>query len=392
MFQPLPHSCTLDIIYKEHHYSWPELSQIMSELIPEPSGILSAQQPFSSVLNLLHGFTAKSAVFPLSDEQINNKLLVSSFSQCDEEIALSIATSGTQGIPKIINISRQNIKTHCDSFIKKIPVCESSIWLNCMPLNHIAGVMIIYRCWFNHSSMLLHDNFDESRVWNDLQNLAISHISLVPRMLVRLLEHCHDTKPPASLKFVIVGGDVLTNELFQRAITAGWPIYISYGMTEATSTIALGKTSSKLIPLDGFEIEVNRTGILKIKGEMVVQSGWFETSDQVKWDGHYLSVLGRCDDTIISSGHNYSPQYLESILSVSPAVEDIAVGKINDKEWGDTIVALICGELNLFKNWLDSEIESSCKPRRFIKLDKIPRKEKRKIDRKAVQSYINKLS
>jgi len=76
---------SLEIIYKEYPYSWSDLCQKINELPPEPSGIIPAQHCFSSVLYILHGFISKTSVFPLSDEQINNKLLIEKFYKHNKE-------------------------------------------------------------------------------------------------------------------------------------------------------------------------------------------------------------------------------------------------------------------------------------------------------------------
>lgn len=403
----------LKLYYHNVHYLWADLKHQASYLSGNSSDIIiPAEQGFSTVLYLLNGFLTKQGVFPVS---ANIKAL--NYSLPTKEFALAIATSGSQAKPKIAIISRENIISHCRNFKKLIPIDKSSCWLNCMPLHHIAGVMIVYRCWFNNASMLLHDGFDVQKVWQDLNGFSVSHISLVPRMLYRLLEFSQDSKPPQSLKYAIVGGDKISDSLFQRAISAGWPIYISYGCTEATSTIALGTTANQLKLLDELEVKLMPDKTLNLKGPMVfiayVNSGiaycenstfinsWFATNDRVTWDGNYLSVLGRNDDMIISGGENIAPQYIESLLQASDVVEDIAIGKCQDvkhnmsevsdnDEWGDTIVALIVGDLEKFKLWVKNKIKVSYQPRVFIPVKQIPRNQMGKVDRNAIKKLIKK--
>ncbi len=391
----------LNVYYQEKLYSWNKLSQKLNKLPIESQGIISSQRRFSTVLNLLYGFLHKSPVFPASSDFI--ELSSPFFGRETEELALAIATSGSQSKAKIALLSRGNIISHCHSFIKQVPIEVSSVWLNCLPLNHIAGVMIIYRCWFNNATMLLHDDFNVQKVWHDIHHFSVTHISLVPRMLSLLLEHSRDSCVPDHLKYIIVGGDKLSEQLFHRAQAAGWPIYISYGMTEACSTIALGLSANKLIPLDDFEIGIAADDVLSIKGPGVftgyadstaekIENGWFETNDRVLWDGHFLSIQGRNDNMIISGGNNITPEYIESLLLRSEFVTDIAIGKINNSEWGDTIVALLCGDMDKIKTWVKQEIKSTYQPRVFIHVQQIPRNLMGKIDRKAVQLLISEQS
>ena len=316
--------------------------------------------------------------------------------QTSDSIALVIGTSGSQAEPKIIHISWKNIVSHCQSFVKIIPVDAASIWLNCMPLNHIAGVMIIYRCWFNQASMILHNSFNEKKVWQDINDCAVSHISLVPRMLFKLLELSQNCSLPASLKYVLVGGDSLSESLYQRAISAGWPIYISYGMTEASSTIAIGRSPDKLKILDGFTVSLTDKNVLKIKGNMVAhETGWFITHDRVRLNNNHLSIIGRNDYMIIAGGKNIAPQSIESLLlsipDASDFFSDIAIGTIKHPNWGDTIAAVFCGrsKKNL-DSWINKNIAAAYRPRHFIRVAEVPRNSLRKIDRKAVQSIIDR--
>jgi O-succinylbenzoic acid--CoA ligase len=425
----------LTLFYRGQCYSWADLYLKIQESIshnaisPSDTLITQAQDVFAATLDLLYGFIEKRTVFPVSSE----------FSTCfsyeladinNSDIALAIATSGSQARPKIALISYQNIESHCHNFVKIIPIDSSSIWLNCMPLSHIAGVMIVYRCWFNNASMVLHENFNTEKVWQDINHYGISHISLVPRMLFKLLELSEDRKPPESLKYVIIGGDRLSDELYQRAMSAGWPIYISYGMTEASSTIAIGRTPDKLKILDGFKTQLSDNDVLEIKGDMIFSGysdikaeqydkQWFTTSDRVKLDNNHLSIIGRNDYMIISGGKNIAPEYLESLLEKSPVSGDFAIGKIanssysdncaqiqnkdSNQNWGDTIVALFCAEevqlcvgedqfcggIDELKCWLKENMQSAYQPRVILSVKKIPRNTMGKIDRKAVQIIIN---
>lgn len=385
-----------NLYYQDKYYSWDELKQQTQTIGTNLSYlIVLAQEHFSTIIHLIYGMTSKKVVLPVSLDLMEMNDTFSSTLSMTKKTALAIATSGTESKPKIIIISDKNITSHCQHFAKIIPMDSTSVWLNCMPLNHIAGVMIVYRCWFNNASMVLHEGFNVQKVWGDIEKYSVTHISLVPRMLSRLLEHCQYSKPPATLKYIIVGGDKISDTLFQRAVTAGWPIYLSYGMTETTSTIAIGQTSTSLKPLGGFELQVSQNNVLKIKGDMVADSvsdshDWFETNDRVRWNGHFLSVQGRNDDMIISGGKNISPQYLESLLSASDAIDDIAISKVSNDEWGETIVALFCGDLQRFKDWISTEIPSAYQPKIFIELEFIPRNDMGKINRKGIRELINK--
>src|SRR4029079_15614611 len=64
---------------------------------------------------------------------------------------------------------------------------------------------------------------------------SLSHVSLVPTMLTRILDATGDAPPPASLRAVPLGGGPIPPALVRRALDAGWPIVPTYGLTEAGS-------------------------------------------------------------------------------------------------------------------------------------------------------------
>lgn len=331
------------------------------------------------------------------------------------DIVLSIETSGSQSQAKAALISHRNIFSHCQSFIQSIPIDKHSIWLNCMPLHHIAGIMIVYRCWYSKATMILHDNFNEQKIWDDLYHKNVTHISLVPRMLLRLLDYqssldsTHSQKKlPSSLKYILIGGDSLSEALYQRAISMEWPIVISYGMTEATSTIAIGLKPNQLKLLPGIMARVDNNGELQLRGEMIISQyaeqssldkGWLKTNDLVQINGNILSILGRNDHLIIRSGEKNQPQTIELLLSKIPGVDDLAITKYRSEtsadERGDSIVLLVSNkykeiDIELIKKWIKENIKTFYQADYILQIDKIPRTSLGKINRGALQSIVNK--
>ncbi len=395
---------SLKIIHRNKLFSWNELQEFYlaldfpQQLEGKKTISYPAENHFLSSLFLVRGFCQKLLLSPYhSDysEQQNNHFIESINSSYSDNICIAIATSGTQSMPKIALISFKNISSHCHSFQQLIPLDKSSIWLNCMPLTHVAGIMIIYRCLFNNATMLVNDDFlsdgfNAKQIHNEIEHYKVTHISLVPRMLAQLLDV--SICAPKSLKYVLIGGDKLSRELYQLAIKAKWPIYISYGMTEASSTIAIGKSPDKLELLPGFEVKIGKKKELKLKSDMLVSHyaggkkltthGWFETSDIAKshsqeLDSIFLNILGRKDQLIISGGKNISPKYIEELIlssaSVREFISDLVISKQNHSQWGDTIVATFVGDELKLKKWLKKNIKSCYRPRIFIQVDKIPR-------------------
>ena len=73
-----------------------------------------------------------------------------------------------------------------------------------------------------------------------------------------------------------------------------------------------------------------------------LHGGWYFTGDTgyVDREGD-LYVTGRVDDMIISGGENISPVDIESVLSLHPAVDEVAVAGLHDPRWGQKVVAFV---------------------------------------------------
>ncbi len=71
-----------------------------------------------------------------------------------------------------------------------------------------------------------------------------------------------------------------------------------------------------------------------------------------------LYVSGRVDDMIISGGENISPVDIESVLSLHPAVDEVAVAGVKDERWGQRVVAFIKR-----REYVDSECARCMVPR-----------------------------
>lgn len=277
-----------------------------------------------------------------------------------------------------------------------------------MSMQHIAGIMIVYRCMLLNASMLLHDKFNPEQLWQDIHQYKVTHLSLVPIMLIKLLDQSKnkqavDTKLPEYLKYVLVGGGKLSEDLYQRALKANWPIYISYAMTEATSTIAIGQSPDKLKILEGFNVKRGVSGELQIKSLMVCSwyddktkysgnTDWLNTKDIVDLEEGYLKPIGRSDNMIISGGLNISPEYVEELILSSAYVEtiisDLAITKQKHPQWGEIITVLAVGDIKKLEIWAKENIKSCYRPRVFIQVEGIPRNHLGKIKRQKLLSLI----
>ncbi len=328
---------------------------------------------------------------------------------------LIIATSGTTGEPRGVMLTQSNLAAAVHASQQRLKLEAGDRWLNCLPLHHIGGASILYRCLGPGACMELHDRFDVGAVWSALQQHDITHISLVPPMLDRLLELAGSTPPAASLRVALLGGGPLDPELARRAHTAGWPLCVSYGMSETGSQLATDcgndsglEEGSVGMPLEGFEVARSEHGILRVRGPAVMagyanperrpgvgiqEQGWLETGDlgEVDTTGR-LRILGRADDLLVVGGKTIHPLEVEQALRDCPGLGPVAVAARPDPVWGHRLVAFYCGAVAAAEAeaWVREHLPNTLRPREFICVKDLPKNQMAKLDRNALRAMLNK--
>jgi len=318
-------------------------------------------------------------------------------------VALVITTSGSEGEPRGVMLSDANLDAAAVASNRRLPLLPGDLWLDCLPLHHIGGLSIVWRCTRAGAAVLLHEGFDAQAVAASLAQHRVTHLSLVPAMLAHLLDT--GIRPPVSLRHVLVGGAALVPSLFDRAIDAGWPLNPSYGMSEtaaqvATHTAADGPWHAGLVgrPLGANELTLAADGRIRIRGPQIMAGyvggggvaadGWLTTGDLGKIDAKgRLTVTGRADDMLISGGCNVPPLMVESCLAGCPGIRDVAVTGVPDPVWGDLVVALVVGNAppESIDDWCRTRLPGAARPRRIVHLASLPRNATGKLEREALR-------
>jgi 2-furoate---CoA ligase len=119
-----------------------------------------------------------------------------------------------------------------------------------------------------------------------------------------------------------------------------------------------------------------------------IRAGWYFTGDTgyLDADGD-LFVTGRVDDMIISGGENISPVDIESVLSLHPAVDEVAVAGLRDERWGQRVVAFVKTKGDTSPEALNeycqhSDLLNFKRPREYVFVQEIPKSPVGKILRR----------
>jgi 2-furoate---CoA ligase len=119
-----------------------------------------------------------------------------------------------------------------------------------------------------------------------------------------------------------------------------------------------------------------------------LHSGWYFTGDTGYFDGDGdLFVTGRVDDMIITGGENVSPVEIESVISLHPAVGEVAVVGVPDERWGARITAFVRRTAPVDAPALEAHCRASAlanfkRPKAFVFVRAIPKSPVGKILRR----------
>ena len=315
-----------------------------------------------------------------------------------DALQLLMATSGTGGQPRVVELTGQNLRSSVLASAARLGLKRNDVWLACLPVYHIGGLAIFLRCAQAGATALLMEGFDPVAVLDALVKQQVSHISLVPAMLHRLLDADRDFHPPATLKVVLLGGAAAPPDLVQAALHQGWPLCPTYGLTETASQVATLYPPPRRweqgcvgFPLQHTDIRIDQhSGTIKVRGASVAEyargaggrqklmdeQGWLDTGD-LGWldEAGMLYVIGRGDEVLISGGENIHPRMLEQELLRCPGVEDVAVSALADDVWGEALAVLYCGAANLdqVRIWAKQNLQGAFVPKYFFRTDILPR-------------------
>lgn len=382
-----PGDCALLVDGKT--YSFAQLAQQCAALRLPEQNVHRTQGALQSALLLYKSLDESRPLCLVSDRLSNEEwqlLLRRIPPDLPAEIALVLFTSGSSGQTKGVKLSRLALACSARASEERHGWFGQDRWLCALPLSHVGGLSILLRCLMARKTVLLCEGFGTGEVAEAITEQGITHISLVPTMLWRLLEA--GFRAPKHLRVTLMGGAAVDPALAERASAAGFRLQLSYGMTETASQILVDGRA-----LDGVQLRV-RDERLEIKAPMLMDGylaphepeaigdSWFRTEDRasIAEDGH-VRIHGRADDIIISGGENIDPRAIEAALNKSPLIRASYVLGLDHKEWGQELVALVVTRSAKVSDALKTPaLKGHRKPKALIPVAALPLLDNGKID------------
>jgi O-succinylbenzoic acid--CoA ligase len=319
--------------------------------------------------------------------------------------ACVLYTSGTAGPPKGVRLTLANHLASALGCQRALGTTGRDRWLLCLSPHHVGGLAVLLRAAVCNQPVITLARFEERPVLDAIEAERPTLLSVVPTMLVRLLE-AGGPEPLRTLRAILVGGAPAPAEQVRRWAALGLAICPTYGLTETCSQVAivppgrageLAGTAGLVCPhasvavADG-EIVVSgpcvSPGYLDPTLAPAPAGGSFRTGDLGRLEDGLLTVLGRRDDTIMTGGENVRPEEVEAVLRAHPCVADAAVAGRPDGRWGQVVAAWViadgAAEADLDR-WCRERLAAFKVPRRWSFVDRLPRSEGGKLLRRELR-------
>ncbi len=351
-----------------------------------PAFPLARQQALLQQVHATHCWPSPGLQFDFSQEMPATKAC-----RLDEDqLSNLIFTSGSSGSPKIVAHRLGNHLANARGSL--VPIGENDGWLLSLPLFHVGGLAILFRCFLAGACVVLPD--PACALPELLQKAPVTHLSLVPTQLYRLLQQPDFHFSATRVKHLLLGGAPLPESLIAACREQQLRPWVSYGLSEMASqvcTAAAGQPGLVGKALSGREVTIKHheicvrgqtlfAGYYQPDGSLLLpmdDEGWFHTGDAGYWQDDALVINGRIDNQFISGGENIQPEQIEQQLLQHPAVAQAVVVPVPDAEWGMRSVCFIDWQhsaiaFSELTDWLRQYLPAYMLPKQWLPWPQLP--------------------
>lgn len=287
-----------------------------------------------------------------------------------DDLAAVLFTSGTEGFPKGVMLTHNNIisserafaaalnVTYLDVMLMPAPVAHATGFHHGVTLPFIVGAKSVLLDIFNPDTSL--ELIERERI-----TCSMGSTPFVYDILRSLQKKKYDI---SSLRFFLCGGAPIPRHMVKEALEAGFKVLGVYGATESVPHTAgrLDDPLERIISSDGVAVpnveikvvdearqpvpvgvegeEASRgpnvfVGYLKepeLTARVLDDEGWYYGSDLCTMDDDgYIRITGRKKDIIIRGGENISSNEIENIILQHPNVREAGVVAMPDQRLGE---------------------------------------------------------
>ena len=313
-----------------------------------------------------------------------------------------VHTSGSTGTPKPLWVEKRRMEASARITCDFLGLKEGDTALLCMPLDYIAGKMMVVRSLVRKLKLMVVEPTGHPLAAHQLPR-GLTFAAMVPMQVYNSLQVPEERERLRQIRHLIIGGGAIDDALARELKDFPNYVWSTYGMTETLSHIALrrlngAEASEWYTPFDNVRISQSEDGCLVIDAPEVCAER-LVTNDIVEISQGRFRVVGRKDNVICSGGIKIQAEEVERALKPHLHVP-FMITKRKDEKFGEIVVMMVeCrGERieergERIEDSLKTRLQRLCRehlpkywqPRDFVFVERIPMTETGKIARRQAE-------
>jgi fatty-acyl-CoA synthase len=289
-------------------------------------------------------------------------------------------TSGTTGFPKGVMLTHLNVVNNGKAIGDCMDLSTADRMMIQVPMFHCFGMVLAMTAAMTHGSTMSPIPYFSPKVSLECINREkITVLQGVPTMFIAMQEHPDFANTDFSYaRTGIMAGSPCPVKVMRDVVEKMnmAEVCITYGQTEASPGCTMSKTTDSVetrvstvgsamfgveckivdpetnedLPDDtdgefvarGYNIMKGYYKMPEATAAVIDEEGWLHTGDLARRtpEGNF-KITGRIKDMIIRGGENIYPKEIEEFLYTHPAVKDVQVIGVPDKQYGEQIMACV---------------------------------------------------
>jgi len=307
------------------------------------------------------------------------KSALSGFAADPEDPCIFQLSGGTTGVPKLIPPTHNDYAYNLKTAAQGCGVTGDSVLLLILPIAHnlplaCPGVQGFY---FNGGAVVLSQSTRPEEVFRLVERHGVTHIKVVPALLIRLINSEAVTQfDTSSIRYIQSGGQRLQPEVRIRTKELIPSVFVqeNFGMSEGLLMFVRPEDPEderletvgspicpddevRLIDDDGNDVPFGEVGEMCARGpytlrgyygapehnaKVFTSDGFYCSGDLMRQNkaGNYM-VEGRKKDLINRGGEKISAEEIENLILQHPSVQNVACVAMPDPDMGERMCACV---------------------------------------------------
>ena len=304
---------------------------------------------------------------------------LSGFAADPEDPCIFQLSGGTTGVPKLIPRTHNDYAYNSKTAAQVCGVTGDSVLLLILPIAHnlplaCPGVQGFY---FNGGAVVLSQSTRPEEVFRLVERHGVTHIKVVPALLIRLINSEAVTQfDTSSIRYIQSGGQRLQPEVRIRTKELIPSVFVqeNFGMSEGLLMFVRPEDPEderletvgspicpddevRLIDDDGNDVPFGEVGEMCARGpytlrgyygapehnaKVFTSDGFYCSGDLMRQNkaGNYM-VEGRKKDLINRGGEKISAEEIENLILQHPSVQNVACVAMPDPDMGERMCACV---------------------------------------------------